>query len=76
VVDIQTVSIAIASAGVFVAAVYYILQIRHQTRIRKTDLIVRITPWFNLSPKEFAEIANTMMNLRYKDYEDFVQKYG
>ena len=49
---------------------------RNQARTRKTDLIVRITPWFNLSPKEFAEIANTMMALRYKDYDDFVQKYG
>jgi hypothetical protein len=36
-VDIQTVSIAIASAGVFLAAIYYILQIRHQTRIRQTS---------------------------------------
>jgi len=33
-VDIQTVSIAIASAGVFAAAVYYILQLKHQTKIR------------------------------------------
>jgi hypothetical protein len=29
-IDIQTVSIAIASASVFVAAIYYIFQIRHQ----------------------------------------------
>ena len=42
VVDIQTVSIAIASAGVFAAAIYYIFQIRHQTRIRKTDLLIRL----------------------------------
>ena len=41
-VDIQTISIAIASAGVFAAAIYYILQVRHQTRIRKTDLLVRL----------------------------------
>jgi len=73
---LQTVSIAIASAGVFVAAVYYILQIRHQTRIRKTDLIVRLNPWFNLSPKELMEYTNTVMALGYKDYDDFVQKYG
>jgi len=30
--DIQTVSIAIASAGVFAAAIYYIWQIRHQSK--------------------------------------------
>jgi hypothetical protein len=42
IVDIQTVSIAIASAGVFLAAIYYIFQIRHSTRLRQTDLLVRL----------------------------------
>jgi hypothetical protein len=36
VVDIPTVFIAVASAGVFLAAIYYIFQIRHQTKIRQT----------------------------------------
>jgi len=40
-VDIQTVSIVIASAGVFVAAIYYILQIRHQTRKRRRKAKLR-----------------------------------
>ena len=75
-VDITEISATVAAAGVLVGVVYYILDMRNQARMRKTDLIVRITPWFNLSPKEFAEIANTVMALRYKDYDDFVQKYG
>jgi hypothetical protein len=41
-VDIQTVSIAIASAGVFVAAICYILHLMHQTSMRQTDLVVRL----------------------------------
>jgi hypothetical protein len=45
-VDIQTVSIAIASAGVFAAAIYYALQIRHQTKLRETDLLVRLYSTF------------------------------
>jgi hypothetical protein len=40
VVDIQTVSIAIASASIVVAVVYYILQIQHQKKVRQTDLII------------------------------------
>ena len=75
-VDIQTVSIAIASASVVVGVIYYVWQIRHQTRMRKTDLIVRITPWLNISPKEMMENANTVMTSEYKDCDDFVQKYG
>jgi hypothetical protein len=75
-VDIQTVSIMLASASVMAGIVFYAFQIRHQTRIRKTDLIVRINPWFNISPKELMEYANTVLALEYKDYDDFVQKYG
>ena len=39
---LQTVSILVTSAGLLIAALYYILQIRHQTRIRQTDLLVRL----------------------------------
>ena len=45
VVDImllQTISIAIASAGVFLAAIYYIFQIRHQDKMRHLDLFMRL----------------------------------
>jgi hypothetical protein len=77
VVDIlllQTVSIAIASAGVFVAAVYYVLQLRNQTRMRQSDLLMRMqVSW---SSKEFSEAALKMFSTEYKDYDDFVKKYG
>jgi hypothetical protein len=75
-VDITEISAVVAAAGVLVGVVYYILEMRNQTRIRKTDLIVRISPWFSMSPKEMLETANTVMALGYKDYDDFVQKYG
>lgn len=75
-VDIQTISIAIASASVIAGIVFYAFQIRYQTRIRKTDLIVRMNPWFNISPKELLENANILLALDYKDYDDFVQKCG
>ena len=40
-VDIQTVSIVVASTGVFAAAVYYIFQLRHQTKARQTEIETR-----------------------------------
>jgi hypothetical protein len=76
VVDITEISAIVAAAGVLAGVVYYVLQMRNQTRMRKTDLIVRINPWFNISPKELLEYANTVLALEYKDYDDFVQKYG
>ena len=73
-VDIQSVSIAIASAGVFAAAIYYVFQIRHQNRMRSTDLLMRLHLAF--SSKEKVEAALKYMNTEYKDYDDFVEKYG
>jgi len=73
-VDIQTVSIAIASAGVFLAAIYYILQIRNQTKLRQTDLVMRLhSTW---GTKEFRDVLMEVHNLQFNDYKDFVKKYG
>ena len=41
-VDIQTVSITIASASVVAGVVYYALQLKHQSRIRQTELVTRL----------------------------------
>ena len=73
-VDIQTISIAIASAGVFIAAIYYILQIRHQSRMRQTDLVIRLADGMR-SAGVVAAFAD-MHGAEFKDYDDFVKKYG
>ena len=75
-VDITEISAIVAAAGVLAGVVYYVLQMRIQTRMRRTDLIVRINPWFSISPKELIDYANTVLALEFKDYDDFVQKYG
>jgi len=75
-VDIQTVSIAVASASVTLAAIYYIWQIRHQNKIRETDVFVRMNPSFNLSLIEWQQAAFKVMNIQFKDYDDFIRKYG
>ena len=73
-VDIQTVSIAVASAGVFLATIYYILQIRHQTKLRQMDLFMRLYSAF--TSKEFTKAGLMIGLLKYKNYNDFVEKYG
>ncbi len=73
-VDIQTVSIAVASAGVFVAAIYYIFQIRHQTRLRQTDLVMRLYSTF--ASEDHRTAGKKVIWIEYKDYDDFVKKYG
>lgn len=73
-VDIQTVSIAIASAGVLVGVVYYVLQIRQQTIMRKTNLMIAMYSW--IQSKEYQEAVRIVVNSPFKDYEDYVKKYG
>jgi len=73
-VDIQTISIAIASSGVFLAAIYYIFQLRHQAKIRQTDLVMRLCSTYG--GKEYTEALARVLALEYQDYNDFVKKCG
>ena len=41
-VDITEIAAVVAAAGVLVGVAYYILDLRNQNRIRKTDLLVRL----------------------------------
>jgi hypothetical protein len=73
-VDIQTVSIAIASTSVFLAAIYYIFQIRHQTKLRQTDLVMRLYSTFG--SKEFQDAWTRIESMEFKNYDEYVKKYG
>jgi hypothetical protein len=81
VVDIQTVSVMLASASVVAGVVYYALQIRHQARTRQdmvktrqAEILMRLHSAF--STKEMSEACLKYMSTEYKDYDDFVEKYG
>jgi hypothetical protein len=73
-VDTQTVSIAIASAGILAAATYYVLQIRHQTKLRQTDLVMRLYSTFG--SKEFQDAWTRIDSTEFKNYDEYVKKYG
>jgi hypothetical protein len=73
-VDIQTVSIAVASASVVVGVIYYALQIRHQNRMRQTDLTMRL--YQQLESKEFMNYWWQAINREEKDYNEYIKKQG
>jgi len=75
-VDIQTVSIVLASASVIAGVIYYALQLRHQTKVRQTDLAIRMNPWMNVSGSELTDAIAKTWSLEYKNYDDFVERYG
>jgi hypothetical protein len=74
VVDIQTISIAIASASVVAGVVYYAFQVRHQTKIRQTDLVIRLSSY--VVRRDFLEAVVDILDAEFEDYGDFVRKYG
>jgi len=73
-VDIQTVSIAIASASIVAGVIYYGLQIRHQTKARQTDLIIRL--YSLVGSKEFLEAWEKIYFREIKSMDDYLKKYG
>ncbi len=73
-VDITEISAVVAAVGVLVGVVYYILEMRHQTRIRKTDLIIRL--YSTVNTHEFMDAFRKVASLQVKDYEGYVKQYG
>jgi len=73
-VDVQTVSIAIASASVVAGIVYYAFQIRHQTRMRQMDLLMRL--YLAWDSEDMKKALQDVFALQFKDYDDFIKRYG
>jgi hypothetical protein len=73
--DITEISAVVAAAGVLVAVVYYLLDVRNQAMMRKTELITRL--YSHLYGSEDLQRARKKVNsITYEDYDDFVKKYG
>jgi hypothetical protein len=73
-VDLTEISAVVAAAGVLVGVAYYIMDMRHQTRISQTDMLWKI--YASMNTKEFTEAVLKVTALTYKNYRDFEEKYG
>ena len=75
-VDIAAVSIVIASAGVLAGVIYYILEIRHQSRLRQTESVIKLSPWFNMNAREVQEAITQVCSIEYENYDDYLERYS
>ena len=79
VVDITEISAIVAAVGVLFGVVYYVLDMRHQSKVRQTDLVMRLYATF--SSNEFQDAWATV-RARGSDFEnlddifDFDKKGG
>jgi len=74
--DIPAISVIIASASVIGSAIYYMIETRHQRKIRQTESVVKLSPWFNISAIEIQEAINKVCSTEFKNYEDYLEKYA
>jgi hypothetical protein len=73
--DVSTISVLIASLSVIGGAVYFMVETRHQRRVRQTESIIRFSPWFSLDAKTMQEAITNVCSAEYTDYEDYISKY-
>jgi len=73
-VDIQTVSVMLASASVVAGVIYYALQIRHQDKMRHLDLFMRLySTW---GSRDMLNAHRRFMVLKVENYDSFVKEHG
>jgi len=74
--DVQSISAIAAAVGVLVGVARALQELRHLRKQRETDLFVRLAPWLNMSSTELLQAYVKVLNLEFKDYDDFVKRYG
>ena len=71
--DIPSISAIAAAIGVLVGVVFTVLQLRDLVKTRQTDLILRLqSDWRG---RELRESYVRVMNMKFKTYEEFAEKY-
>jgi len=72
--DIPSISAIVASAGVIVGVAFAVLQLRDLVKNRQTDLVMRLYSAYG--SREFQEAWVETLRLEFKDYRDYLKKYG
>ena len=72
--DVTSISVIVAAAGVLIGVAYYILDMRSQAKTRQTDMVMSLYSTF--SSKEFQVNYVQVHNLQWKNTEDFLEKFA
>ncbi len=72
--DIQSVSTVIAATSVVVGVIFAVLQLRNAMKQRRTEILMNLYSRFGSA--EFANALERIRTSEYKDYHEYVKKYG
>jgi hypothetical protein len=72
--DVSTLSVVVAAASVLIGMIFAIMQLRDFVKTRQTDLVMRL--YSTYGSREFQEAWVETLRLEFKDYNDYLKKYG
>lgn len=72
--DIASITAIVAAGGVTVGIVLAYLEVRSLVQTRRTDLVINL--YRDFGSKEFQEAWQKVISSEYKDYNEYVAKYG
>jgi hypothetical protein len=72
--DIPSISAIVAATGVLVGVVLTVIELRNLVKQRQTDLVIRLSS--DIRSREFLGAFVDTYEAEFKDYDDFVKKYG
>ena len=74
--DVASIVAILAALGVMIGLILTILELRQLIAQRKMEMMMSIVPWFKMDNKEISDSVSLVVTTEYKDYDDFVTKYG
>ena len=73
-VEITEISAIVAAVGVIVGVIYYILEIRHQDKMRHLDLFMRLySIW---GSRDMLKAHRRFMVIKVESYDSWVKEHG
>jgi hypothetical protein len=74
VIDIGTVSSIVTTASIVIGVVFTILEVRHLTKVRQTDVIMKTYDRFG--SREIVEAMNKVGSARFESMDQYLRQYG
>ena len=74
--DITSFSAMVAAISVVVGVIFAILQMRHTTKMRHTELVIQLNPALKANINDLIEASKKIWSLEFNSYLEYLEKYG
>lgn len=74
--DITSFSAFVAAISVIIGVIFFIFQMRDADKYRHAGLIIQLNPALKTKPKEVIDALSEIWHREFKDYDEYLKKYG